>query len=89
MEVDPLPPMPAVVTEFLYVLTGLNKKPVEHHMIPVVLSVDASPTEIGAVLLQEGQPVTYSSISLTPTQQRYCQIEKKLLVVQFGLLRFR
>lgn len=32
MEVDPLPPMPAVVTEFLDVLTGLGKLPVEHHI---------------------------------------------------------
>ncbi len=32
MEVDPLPPMPAVVTEFLDVLTGLGKLPAEHHI---------------------------------------------------------
>ena len=32
MEVDPLPPMPAVVTEFLDVLTGLGKLPVEHYI---------------------------------------------------------
>ncbi len=40
--------------------------------VPVVLSVDALPTGIGAALLQDGQPVAYSSTSLTPTQQRYC-----------------
>jgi hypothetical protein len=32
MEVDPLPPMPAVVTEFLDVLTGLGKLPVEYYI---------------------------------------------------------
>lgn len=45
---------------------------------PLVVLVDASPMGIGAVLLQDGQPVTFSSTSLTETQKRYCQIEKEL-----------
>ena len=56
---------------------------------PVVVSMDASPVGIEAVLLQDNQPVAFSSTSLTETQKRYCQIEKELLAVQFGLLRFR
>jgi hypothetical protein len=40
--------------------------------VPVVLSVYALPTGIGADFLQDGQPVAYSSTSLTQTQQRYC-----------------
>jgi hypothetical protein len=51
--------------------------------------VDASPIGIGAVLLQKGQPVAYSSTSLTETQKRYFQIEKELSAIQFGLLRFK
>jgi hypothetical protein len=60
-----------------------------NHSLPVVVSVDASPIGIGAVLLQSGQPIAYSSTSLTVTQKRYFQIEKELLAVQFGLMRFR
>ena len=56
--------------------------------LPVVVSVDASPIGIGAVLLQGGPPVAYSSTSLTETQRRYFQIEKELLAVQYDLTRF-
>ncbi len=55
---------------------------------PVVLSVDASPIGVGAVLLQLGQPIEFASRTLTDTQQRYAQIEKELLAVQFGLKHF-
>jgi len=55
---------------------------------PLVVLVDASPTGLGAVLLQDGQPVSYSSVTLTETQKGYVQIEKELLAVQFGLDRF-
>ncbi|GFU76563.1 hypothetical protein TNCV_1940511 [Trichonephila clavipes] len=54
----------------------------------VTVSVDASKNGLGAVLLQEGQPVAYGSVSLTQTQQRYAQIEKEIMSVIYGLEHF-
>ena len=47
--------------------------------LPVVVQCDASDTELGAVFLQEGSPVMYSSRALTATERNYAQIEKELL----------
>ena len=42
----------------------------------VTIQCDASETGLGAVLLQEGQPISYASRALTDTETRYAQIEK-------------
>ena len=55
---------------------------------PVTLSVDASSKGLEAVLYQEEQPVAYASRALTPTQQKYAQIEKETLVITFGTIKF-
>ena len=55
---------------------------------PTDLSVDASSKGLGAILLQEGHPIMYASKALTQTQQHYAQIEKEMLAILFGCIRF-
>ena len=55
---------------------------------PVSLSVDASSKGLGAVILQNNQPVAYASKALTESQQNYAQIEKEMLAIVFGCERF-
>ena len=52
------------------------------------IQVDASKSGIGAVLMQNGKPVSYASRSLTNAQKNYAIIEKELLAVLFGCERF-
>ena len=55
---------------------------------PTKISVDASSHGLGAVLLQDDKPVAYASKSLTRTQSNYAQIEKEMLAIVFGCVRF-
>ena len=55
---------------------------------PVELTVDASKDGLGAVLMQEGSPVAYTSRALKDAEKRYAQIEKEMLAIQFGCQRF-
>lgn len=52
------------------------------------LQVDASKHGLGAVLLQEGRPISYASKALTETEVNYAQIEKEMYAVLFGFKRF-
>ena len=54
----------------------------------VTIQCDASKTGLGAAILQEGKPIAYASRALTPTEQRYAQIEKEALAIVFALERF-
>ena len=54
----------------------------------VTLQCDASQSEVGAALLQEGYPVALTSRALTPTERNYAQIEKELLAIVHACDRF-
>ena len=64
------------------VLRYLNPK------APIIIQVDASTAGFGAVLLQNDIPVTFTSKTQSSLEIRYSNIEKRMLVVVFGLVMF-
>ena len=56
---------------------------------PVTLTIDASPTDLGATILQNERLVACASCKLTDTESRYSQIEREFLTIMFGVHRFR
>ncbi|UYV75756.1 K02A2.6-like [Cordylochernes scorpioides] len=68
----------------------LTSAPCLRHFDPkldIEISTDASSNGLGAVLQQQGVPITYSSTALSAAQKKYSQIEKELLAVYFGCKR--
>ena len=43
----------------------------------LILQCDASETDLGAAILQQGRPVAFASRALTDNETRYAQIEKE------------
>ena len=54
----------------------------------MTIQVDASQVGLGAALLQNGKPVTFTSKALTKTECRYANIEQEMLAAVFGAERF-
>ena len=50
----------------------------------VLIQTDASKGGLGAVLLQLNHPVACASTGLNDAEQRYPQIDKKLLAIVYG-----
>ena len=55
---------------------------------PLILENDSCEYGLGAAIFQESQPIAYASRTLTDTERRYAQIEKKMLALVYGLEKF-
>ena len=55
----------------------------------VTIQCDASKNAIGAVLLQEGQPIAYASRKLRASELNWSPIEKEMLAIVFSTEKFR
>ena len=55
---------------------------------PCVLQVDASDKGLGSALLQDGQPVAFTSSTLSATEVNYAPIEEECLAIKVGCTKF-
>ena len=69
----------------------LAKEPVLRYYDPkeqLEIQCDASDIGLGEALLQNGQPIAYSSRALTETEQRYAPIEKEMLAITWSVEKY-
>jgi len=59
-----------------------------HPTCQLEVQCNTSKKRLGVALMQRGQPIAYISRALTPTEQRYMQIEKECLAIVHALERF-
>ena len=77
---------------FHKIKTALTQSPILSYYDPkkpVRLQVDASSKGLGVCCLQDGKPIAYASKTLTLTEILYAQVEKEMLAIVFGCVRFK
>ncbi|MCQ7691340.1 Ty3/Gypsy family RNase HI domain-containing protein [Salmonella enterica] len=57
--------------------------------IPFIIEADTSGVRIGAILMQDGQPLTYTSKALSPSHQNMSTYDKEMLAIVHAATRWR
>ena len=85
---DWLPQHEEAFTQIKKLITNAPILQYYDYLKDVKIECDSSDVGLGAVLLQEGQPVAFASRALTKTERNYAQIEKECLSIVFATERF-
>ncbi|XP_055523239.1 uncharacterized protein K02A2.6-like [Wyeomyia smithii] len=78
-------------TELHSLLNTISSKPtlaIFDPDAPIIVQTDSSKDGLGSVIMQKRAPVAYASRTLSKSEQKWAQIEKKLLAVVFACERF-
>ncbi|KAF2885584.1 hypothetical protein ILUMI_20587 [Ignelater luminosus] len=78
-------------TPFGKLKVALSNAPVLRYFdpkAPVVLQMDAWKDGLDAFLMQDFQPIVYTSRALIESEKKFAQIEKELLSIVFRLVKF-
>ena len=74
--------------EFDTVIENISRETLLRHFdatLPTAIETDASMKGLGAVLIQEGQPIRFCAKSLTSAESNYSNIERELLAVLWAV----